>query len=403
MASVEITIDKDKLQHLFGSSDGFRHIIEQAVNKMLKVEMSEHLRADPSERSDERMGYRNGHYSRSITTRVGTLHLEVPRDREGTFRTELFERFQRSEQALVLSMMDMVVQGVSTRKVKHITQILCGREFSKSTVSQLCKGLDEQVNAFLNRGLNDVAYPFVIADAMYCKVRHNGRVRSTAVLMAVGINEEGYREILGLEVSMKESTQSWGTFFARLRERGLSGIDFITTDQHLGLVAALREHFPGATWQRCQAHFIRNVMDSVRPEAKEKVMALLKQVLYSESPETARRAQEHFREELELIAPKAVAQLEEAFEDVTAVLSLPEKYRRRLRTSNMMERQIEEVRRRERVIRIFPNEASARRLIGALLNERHEAWMSGRLYLNMQTYNDYKTKQDILDQAAAAA
>jgi len=406
MASYQITIDDNKLQNLFregGSSEGMKHVIECAVNKVLEAELTEHLNAERGERTEERLGYRNGHYTRRITTRIGTLELEVPRDREGRFRTELFDRFQRSERALVLSLMDMVVQGVSTRKVKKITQTLCGHEFSKSTVSELAKELDEQVRAWAERPLDGCAYPFVIADAMFVKVRRSGRVRSAAVLIAVGVTEEGCREILGLSVSLKESEAAWDEFFLQLRQRGLSGVEYITTDRHKGLVAALTEHFTGATWQRCQAHFIRNVMDHTPEKAKEDVLEALKAVLHAASPKAARAALTHMQDDLEKIAPTAVSMVETAFDEVTAIIGLPCKYRKRLRTSNMLERLNEEVRRRERVIRIFPNEDSVHRLIGALLAEQHETWASGRLYLNMDEYHQTKTQESESESAALAA
>jgi len=404
MASIQLTIDDDKLQRLFGTSDGLKHLLEACVNETLESEMTDFLGAERGERTGERRGYRNGYYQRRITTRVGTLTLDVPRDREGVFRTELFERFQRSEQALVLTLMDMVVNGVSTRKVKKVTSTLCGHEFSKSTVSELAKGLDEKVTAWAERPLDEQAYPFVIADAMYVKVRRLGRVCSTAVLIAVGVSEDGHREVLGIDVSLKESEIAWGEFFRQLGRRGLSGIDTVVSDKHEGLVKALRESFPGASWQRCQAHFIRNVMDATPRKARDQVKNLLDDVLQAGDTAEARENLERFIDELQDVAPTAVSTLEEAFDDVTSVIGLPRKYRRRLRTTNMLERTIEEIRRRERVIRIFPNEASIFRMIGALMAEQHEAWATGRLYLNMDEYVDYKNAlTDNTEPAALAA
>lgn len=406
MASFQITIDDNKLQRLFQDGSpgaGMKHVIEQTVNAVLQAELTEHLSAEPGERTDNRLGYRNGHYKRRITTRIGKLELEVPRDREGRFRTELFNRFQRSERALVLSLMDMVIQGVSTRKVKKITRTLCGHEFSKSTVSELTKELDEQVRAWADRPLDGQNYPFVIADAMFVKVRREGRVRSAAVLIAVGITAEGHREVLGMNVSLTESETAWNEFFLHLRRRGLSGVEYVITDRHKGLVSALTEHFTGATWQRCQAHFMRNVMDHTPENAKDDVLGALRNVLHAPTPKAARRALEHMQEELEERAPKAVSMVETAFDEVTAVLTLPKKYRRRLRTSNMLERLNEEIRRRERVIRIFPNEESIFRLMGALLAEQHEAWTAGRLYLNMDEYHSMKEQTTTESESTAIA
>ena len=390
MATLEITLDHEKIHDLLRSDQPLRRLLEAILNELLQAELTEHLQAEPGERTPKRRGYRNGSYRRQFTTRVGTLELEVPRDREGRFRTELFERYQRSEKALVLAMMDMVVQGVSTRKVKKITRTLCGREFSKSTVSDLAKGLDEQVRAWAERPLDDVAYPFILADALYVKVRRQGAVRSTAVLVAIGIAESGHREILGLEVSFSETAAAWQGFFGSLRERGLRGVEFAVSDAHEGLVDALEESFPGVIWQRCQAHFMRNVLDATPEALRETMHEHLVAILHASSPEQARRAFEEAQAEFGGQAEQALRKLEAGFEDATAVLVLPEKYRRRLRTTNMLERQIEEIRRRERVIRIFPNVMSVWRLVGALLCEQHEAWSTGRLYLCMEAFYDWR-------------
>ena len=221
MATLEITLDDNQLQTLLRSDDRLQQLLESMLNQLLQAEMTEPLKAAPGERTDQRKGYRNGRYQRKLTTRVGTLELDVPRDREGRFQTELFERYQRSEKALVLSFMDMYVSGVSTRKVKRITRTLCGRDFSKSTVSKLCMALDTQVRAWCERPLDARAFPFLIADAIQVKVRRQGAVRATTALLAIGINEAGYREILGLQVAFGETGQAWQDFFASLPRRGL--------------------------------------------------------------------------------------------------------------------------------------------------------------------------------------
>jgi transposase-like protein len=403
MATLQIKLDDDKIQDLLQSGDSLRVLLEQALNQLLQAEITEHLHATPGERTDERRGYRNGSYRRSLTTRVGTLELEVPRDRAGSFRTELFERYQRSEKALVLSLMDMVVQGVSTRKVKKITRTLCGREFSKSTVSDLAQGLDAQVRAWAERPLDDRAYPFLLADALQVKVRRQGAVRSTVVMLAIGINEAGYRELLGLEVSFGETGESWQGFFRELRRRGLRGVEFAASDAHEGLVEALESTFPGVIWQRCQAHFMRNVLDRTPELLRDEMHEYLTRILGASSPEQARRVFQEARAHFEGRAEKAMQTLEVGYEDATAVLVLPQKYRRRLRTTNMVERFIEEIRRRERVIRIFPNSQSAWRLIGALAAEQHEAWSTGRRYLNMEAFYAWKASFETENRAARAA
>jgi len=233
--------------------------LEAILNQVLQAQVSEQLQAQRYERTDERLGYRNGYKSRQLTTRVGTLTLCVPQVREGGFSPELFARYQRSEQALILTLMEMVVNGVSTRKVAHITEELCGREFSKSTISELCKGRDPLVEAWNGHDLSAKRFPFVLVDALVIKVREEGRVRSCSALLATGINEDGYREILGLQLGDSESERSWTDFFTWLKGRGLSGVDLVVSDHHGGLTTAVRVQFQGASWQRCQMHLCANV------------------------------------------------------------------------------------------------------------------------------------------------
>jgi transposase-like protein len=367
-------------------------LLEPILNQILQAEMSEHLGAEPGERTDGRQGYRNGSYKRKLTTRVGRFELEVPRDREGRFQTALFERYQRSEKALVTTLMQMVVQGVSTRRVKEITTELCGRKFSSSTVSRLTEELDQQVQAWASRSLEQ-EYPFLILDAMQLKVRRQGAVRSTTVMLAVGIREDGQREILGLESAFSETEEGWRRFIRQLKERGLSGVGVATSDAHSGLVQALREAFPGLIWQRCQAHFRRNVLDQTPSSYQDRMHQVLDQILEAPSQEEAQSQLDALRDELEEKAQAALEVLDEGFFDSTAVLALPGKYRRRLCTTNMLERFIQEIRRREKVIRIFPNQESVYRLVGALCAETHEEWSTGRRYLDMEDYFEWKDAQ----------
>jgi transposase-like protein len=390
MATFEITIDDEKIQDLLQGDRGMAALLQPILNQLLQAEMTEHLRAEPGERTDQRRGWRNGSYERRLTTRVGTIELEVPRDREGTFQTALFERYQRSEKALVLALMQMVVQGVSTRRVKKITTELCGREFSRQTVSRLTEGLDEQVEAWAERSLDAHEYPFIVLDGMQIKVRRQGAVRSTTVLLAVGISDQGQREILGLEVALGETGEAWRRFVRGLKARGLSGVEVATSDAHEGLRQALQAAFPGLIWQRCQAHFRRNVLDRTPAGLRDRMHELLDQILTASSPERAREAVGEACAEFEGQADKALEVLETGWEEATAVLALPAKYRRRLRTTNMLERFIEEIRRREKVVRIFPNETAAYRLIGALCAERHEEWSTGRRYLTMEAFYEWK-------------
>ena len=262
MAHYQVTVDRDLLQGLFVRDDGLARLVEDIVNQILDAQAAEQLRAKPYERTEERQGYRNGYRDKVLKSRVGELELMVPRLRSGHFSTELFTRYQRSEQALLLAMVEMVVNGVSTRKVRAIVEELCGTEFSKSTVSSLCKGLDDTVKEWNERDLSSQEYPFLLVDALVIRVRKSGRVRLSSVLLATGINREGYREILGLMLGDSESEATWSEFFGRLKARGLKGVDLVVSDDHKGLVNAIEMHFQGATWQRCQTHFIRNILDA---------------------------------------------------------------------------------------------------------------------------------------------
>ncbi len=356
--------------------------------------MTEHLKAKPGEQTDDRRGYRNGTYQRKLTTRVGTIELEVPRDREGSFQTALFQRYQRSEKALVLTLMQMVVQGARARRVKDITTDLCGREFSSSTVSRLTEELGEQVEAWAERQL-DQEYPFLILDAMQLKVRRQKAVRSTTAMLAVGISEDGHREILGLEMAFGETEEGWRRFIRQLKERGLSGVELATSDAHEGLKQALQEAFPGLIWQRCQSHFRRNVSGRTPSDYRDEMHEVLDQVLEADSQEEARTRLDDLRERMEEKAPAALQALEDGFYEATAAEALPEKYRKRPRTTNMLERFIQEIRRREKVIRIFPNIGSAERLVGALCAETHEEWSTGRRYLIMDEYFEWKTDRSV--------
>lgn len=403
MAQFNITITEELLHQLFlsnGRDEAFSKLLEEIFNQVLLAQSTEQLGAAPYERTEGRTAYRNGVRERQLTTRVGTLTLRVPRHRNGQFSTDLFMRYQRSEQALMLAMMEMVINGVSTRKIESITEELCGKKFSRSTISTLCKNLDPMVNAFRTRPLES-HYPFVMVDAIYVKVRENKRIQSRGLLIAIGINEGGHREVIGFELANSESESSWGEFFGSLKERGLKDVRVVTSDDHKGLVNAVRKHFQGASWQRCQTHFSRNMLDhapkALQPEIKEDLRRLYESV----DLESARKVRDQIIAKYEARAPKATNLLDEAFDDITAVLALPLRYRKRLRTTNGVERLNEEIRRRERVIRIFPNEASVIRLMGALLMEQDEKWQTGRKYFDMELYYHTVRDNDSEDDTAA--
>lgn len=391
MTDYNINIPGSLLSSLLGEGRGLGPLIEDILNQILEAQVTEHVGAERYERNSERGGYRNGVRTRTIYTRVGPLTLRVPQLRDGSFSTEIFGRYQRSEQALVLSLMEMVINGVSTGKVKKVTEELCGASFSKSTVSRLCTGLDARVQAFNERRLG--SFPFLIIDAMYFKSRsdHDGVV-SKAALMVSGINAEGNREILGVRIGDSESEAFWRDTFNWLKERGLKDVAFVVSDDHKGMGAALKRSFQGVIWQRCQVHLMRNILSFTSARHKQAMAQGLKRIFGASDAAEARKKAAELAAEMEGKAERAIRCLEDGLEDALCVYVLPAQYRKRLRTSNMQERLIEEVRRRERVIRIFPNDASAHRLMGALLAEIHEDWQ-GRKYFDMNEFHEWNAQQ----------
>jgi putative transposase len=248
---------------LLDDADFLREIVERVLQEVLEAEMTEHVGAAPHERTDTRKGHRNGHKPRMLRTRVGTLNLLVPQDREGTFSTRLFSRYQRNEKALVLALMEMYVEGVSTRKVKDVTEELCGTTFSKSLISSLAGRLDAELEAWRSRPLEAKAYPYLFVDSRYEKVRVDSRVVSQGVLVVSGVRDDGYREILAVEVADTESEATYQEMFRSLKSRGLSSVELVVSDDHKGLEAAITRHFQGASWQRCQVHYVRNLLGMV--------------------------------------------------------------------------------------------------------------------------------------------
>ena len=396
MDNYDIKLKREDLLGLLSSNDGMADILTDVINQVLEAQCTEQLKAAPYERSEERQAYRNGYRTRTLYTRVGPLSLRVPQTRNGEFSTDIFNKYQRSEQAFVLGLMEMYVQGVSTRKVKKVTEALCGASFSKSTVNQLCVNLDAVVNAWRNRELTDKRYPFLIVDALVIDIRRDGAIRSSGMLIVYGVNEQGYREPLDFMVADSETEASWMELFKRLKARGLREVDLVVSDAHTGLITALKQQFQGAQWQRCQVHFMRNILGVCPRHLRKDLADQLKLIFTAADTATARKLANDVMESFESKAEKAMDVLENGLEHALTMLNFPKRYRKRLRTSNLAERMNEEIRRRQRVIRIFPNEASAERLIGALLNEFYEEWQQGIRYLDMTEYWDWrKENQDI--------
>ncbi len=359
-----------------------KQMVQTYLQEYLEQEISSHLGAFPYERTSGRRGHRNGYKPRQLNTRVGKLFLSIPQDRDGSFNTELFERYQRSEQALICCLQEMVIHGVSTRKVKKITESLCGLNFSKSQVSEISKKLDTEIQLWLNRPLED-DYPYVFVDARYNKVRRDHKVESHAVLIAKGVNQQGKREIIGVDVCNKENETNWSLFFKGLKERGLKGTQLVISDAHGGLISAIERYYPGTQWQRCQVHFKKNVLDKVRNKDKAFIKQRLDDVFHAPDKETGYSRLTQLTDDLAELYPQVADMLETDGEDAIACLNFPIEHHRRIRTTNSLERFNQEIKRRTNVIRIFPNRDSAIRLIGALCMEQSEEWITGRQYLDM--------------------
>lgn len=371
--------------------DLLKYILETVFNKLLEKEMTEHIKAEKYEQNEERAGHRNGYRERNLRTRVGTLELRVPRDREGNFSPEIFDKYQRSEKALVLALQQMYLNGVSTRKTKKITEKLCGTEFSKDQVSRLAKQLDEQQEEWRNRSLskeeNGKTFPYLVIDATYEKVRENGQIRDRAVLMVVGIDDEGYRQFLGTYMKTTESETSWGEVFSDLIDRGIDpeSVKYIVSDKHRGMRKAMAKFLPDSSWQWCQTHYQRNAEAKISGrEETEKLHQHLRDVFNSPNYETAKARADKLTEFYEDHYPDLADWLEETIEETLTVFSLPKKHRKRLRTNNSLERFNGEIKRRTKVVRIFPNRASCLRLVTALCMEQSEEWVTGRRYVNKE-------------------
>jgi len=379
------------------SPDGLREIVRAVMQEVLEAEMTEALGAEKGERTTARLGYRSGYYTRTLVTRVGKLELRVPQDRDGRFSTELFERYQRSEQALVATLAEMYVQGVSTRKVKAITEELCGHGFSASAISAINKRLDESLEAFATRPLAE-PFPYLILDARYEKVREGGVVMSQAVLIAVGVDWDGRRQILAVEMANRESRSSWKDFLLALKQRGLHGVEFVVADDHAGLRSAVREVLPAAAFQRCYVHVLRNALDHLPRKADDDCLQELRWLYGRRSVEEAHVDLTVWIAKWSARSPKLVAWVEETIEETFTFYCLPRQHHKHLKSTNMLERLNEEIRRRTYVVRIFPNSNACRRLIRALAVETHENWLEAHRYLNMNDLKEHKKTQ--LRQAA---
>lgn len=366
--------------------DGLAQGIEILMNEAMKLQRMEALQAAPYERSESRRGYANGFKPKTFNSRLGKLQLNVPQTRGVEFYPSVLERGERSERALKLAMAEMYVQGVSTRKVQEVTQQLCGFDVSSSQVSRAAQLLDEELEQWRNRPVGRV--PYLILDARYEKVRHGGSVVDCAVLLAIGILPDGKRTVLGVSVSLSEAEVHWRKFLSSLIERGLHGVEMIVSDAHEGLKQARKACLPGVPWQRCQFHLQQNATHYVpkmdmRSEVASDLRAVFNAADRSEADRLLAKAVEKYREP----APKLTQWMEENVPEGLTVFRLPPSLRRRLRTSNMLERLSQEIKRRTRVATLFPNEESLLRLVSAVLIEFSEEWETGKRYLTLEPEN----------------
>lgn len=359
--------------------DVVRQMLATLVQETLRAEFERFLGAAPYERTPTRRGHRNGSYARTLKTRVGRLVLEIPRDRAGVFRPSLFARYERSEQALVLAMIEMYFHGVSTRHVTAIVEQLCGTSISASEVSALTRKLDVTLTAWRERRL-DTPYPALIVDAHVEQVRREGHVRATAALWVVGVTPEGYREHLGLWVGASESEASWGQVCKELVERGLHGVTYVVSDDHVGLRAALRRYFPDAVHQRCQVHYLRNALSKVSSDAlHERVQVGLRDAWNATTRAEADGRFRHLIADLRPDTPRLADWLADTHGETLACYTLcRDDVRRKLRSTNAVEGHHQVIRRRTRVIRIFPHEASLLRLLTALAIDQNDRWRHHR-------------------------
>jgi putative transposase len=371
---------------LLNDPNFLNQIVSRYLQQFLETEISSFLQAEPYQRTGERTGYRNGYKPRILKTRVGRIELSVPQDREGRFQSDLFARFQRSEKALILALQEAYLQGVSTRKVTKITEQLCGTAFSKSHVSDLCQELDADIQAWRDRPLEQ-SYPYLIIDATYLYIRTGGKVVSKSVLIVTGVSQSGHREVLALNVAHSETEATWTTLFKDLKNRGLTGVQLVTSDEHNGLVNALKRHFQGASWQHCQTHFHRNIRGITPPKHQRQVADALKDVFNATDLQTAQRRLNEMIDTYENILPKLAEKLDRDTPHCLTCLDFPQQHRKRLRTTNSLERLNREIKRRADVVQIFPNDQACERLVGALCMEWSEEWITGRRYLDMVHLN----------------
>lgn len=387
MAQINFTLELGEILELLVNNrdEAFRLLFQKGLNSVLKAESTDQLQANPYERSEERTDRRNGFRDRELKTRIGKITLAVPRHRKHPFKTLIFDNYTRSEGALITSMAEMVVNGVSTRKVSKVIEELCGTSISKSAVSDVCKDLDEEVEKFRNRPIQ-ANYPFLTVDATYFKVREDGRVIAKALMIAYGTNEEGKREILGFSSYSREAKETWTDFLAGSKKRGLSTPMMITSDAHEGIISAINKVYPESSWQRCQFHFTKNITEKVPKKYQAGIRSELHEMFNCKTMKEARARRDEIIDDYQDIAERAMRILDEGFESAMTAMILPVGMRKFFRTSNHLKRLNKELKRRSDVIGIFPNEASLVRLMGSVLIEQNALCQGRKAVFGNKSY-----------------
>ena len=403
MAQVNITLSQEEvLQVLSGNRDkAFKYLVQRILNEIMAAESAEQLGADRHERTDDRQDYRNGTRTRSLNTRIGTIDLKVPRHRNAPFHTMIFENYKRSEAALISAMVQMVINGVSTRKVSKVVEELCGTSFSKSSVSELCKKLDAEVDAFRNRPLDNLEAPFLMVDATYFKAREDHRIVSKAFMVALAIRTDGVREVIGFNVFNTEDAPSWQSFFKSLKDRGLSNVDVVISDSHKAILSAVSKVYPEAACQRCQLPFQRTIVTEAPPRPQEGLRTELRKLFAAKTIEEARVIRDEIIADYSPVAEKAMSILDNGFEDAMTVMVYPEWLRTTVRTTNRLERLNREFKRRSDAIQVFPNPESILRLMGAVAIEQNDALSAIRRVFTEKVYS--RLKIDCLPKLKAIA
>lgn len=367
------------------SEQGFEGLTEAVgllINQAMLLERTKHLQAEAYERTVARQGYANGFKAKTVKSRLGKLELQVPQVRDSSFYPSVLERGLRSERALKLAVAEMYVQGVATRKVKAITEELCGFEISSTDVSRAAKLLDEGLEIWRKRSLE--SYDYLFLDARYEKVRRNNAVVDSAVLVAYGVDGNGKRRLLGVSVALSEQETHWRDFLTSLVERGLRGIKLIISDAHAGLKAAKKAVFPSVPWQRCQFHLQQNAQSYVPKKSMKSEVAIdIRSILQAPNDEEAKRLLQKTVKKYEAIAPELSQWMEQNIPESLTVMQFPEAHRKKIRTSNIAERVNREIKRRTKLASIFPNVESCLRLVSAVACEIDEEWQTGNAYIAM--------------------